>query len=310
MTGTAPPRKRRDRPPIARPSMLTLDEELALVDAMRAGTSPHGLSADGRAARDHLVLAHLPLVRRLARSYAGPTGVLFDDLVQVGAIGLIDAARLFPDHGRGRFSAYASWRVTSAMGRLNASEAFAATVPSRTASRALQVKRLRANARAKGETVTVSEMAGWLGIDEDLVREADRILHPTVSMSTPIGLSGVELGDTLYRKSESVSSAELGGVRLGHAHLIEVVRRALPALEAEVVLRRHEVIVGREGATISFKDIGSELGVSGEGARQAYKRGLQRLREDLDGERELRALRGLFVSETTLADDVAGGFKP
>jgi RNA polymerase sigma-B factor len=50
------------------------------------------VSATGRdpAARNRLIEAHLPLVRRIARRFAG-RGEPFEDLVQVGAIGLIGA---------------------------------------------------------------------------------------------------------------------------------------------------------------------------------------------------------------------------
>ena len=53
-----------------------------------------------------LVEQHLPLVRRLARRHAG-AGEPFEDLVQVGALGLVAAARRY-DPGRGvPFAAYA-----------------------------------------------------------------------------------------------------------------------------------------------------------------------------------------------------------
>jgi RNA polymerase sigma-B factor len=52
------------------------------------------------AARDRLVELHMPLVRALARRYAN-RGERFEDLVQVGAIGLLQAIERF-DLDRGR----------------------------------------------------------------------------------------------------------------------------------------------------------------------------------------------------------------
>src|SRR5262249_60081481 len=50
-------------------------------------------------ARGPLIAQYLPLVRGLARRYAG-RGEQFDDLVQVGAIGLMNAIERFdPDRG-------------------------------------------------------------------------------------------------------------------------------------------------------------------------------------------------------------------
>ncbi len=52
-----------------------------------------------RSARERLIAQYLPLVRGLARRYAG-RGEQLDDLVQVGAIGLINAIERFdPDRG-------------------------------------------------------------------------------------------------------------------------------------------------------------------------------------------------------------------
>src|SRR5438309_5008833 len=49
--------------------------------------------------RQHLVESHLPLVHSLARRYAGQ-GESLDDLVQVGAVGLVKAGNRF-DKSRG-----------------------------------------------------------------------------------------------------------------------------------------------------------------------------------------------------------------
>lgn len=59
-----------------------------------------------------LVERHMPLVRRLARSYHLRSGVELDDLVQVGSVGLLRAFRRF-DPGMGcAFEAYASTVIT------------------------------------------------------------------------------------------------------------------------------------------------------------------------------------------------------
>lgn len=60
---------------------------------------------DDRCARERLIEAHLPLVRSLACRYARH-GEQLEDLVQVGAIGLIKAVDRY-DPGRGPLAAYA-----------------------------------------------------------------------------------------------------------------------------------------------------------------------------------------------------------
>ena len=57
--------------------------------------------------RRHLIERHLPLVRAIAGRYAG-AGEPLEDLVQVGAIGLIKAADRFDDRHGTPFPAYAA----------------------------------------------------------------------------------------------------------------------------------------------------------------------------------------------------------
>lgn len=64
-----------------------------------------------------LVQAHLPLVRKIAwHTHARvSTAIDIEDLVQIGMIALIEAARVFEDRGQAAFSTYASLRIRGAM---------------------------------------------------------------------------------------------------------------------------------------------------------------------------------------------------
>jgi len=66
--------------------------------------------------RDDRIEAHIPLVRALARRYARRGGEPFDDLVQVGCIGLIHAVDRY-DPARGAFEAYAVPTITGEIRR-------------------------------------------------------------------------------------------------------------------------------------------------------------------------------------------------
>lgn len=59
-----------------------------------------------------LVAGHMPLVRRLARSYHHRSGVELDDLVQVGSVGLLRAIRRFDPTNGCTFEAYAATVIT------------------------------------------------------------------------------------------------------------------------------------------------------------------------------------------------------
>src|SRR5438128_2359410 len=65
-------------------------------------------------ARRRLVETHLPLVRRVAGGYR-ELGLPADDLVQEGAVGLLDAIGRFDARRGGDFATFARWRIRRAI---------------------------------------------------------------------------------------------------------------------------------------------------------------------------------------------------
>jgi RNA polymerase sigma factor for flagellar operon FliA len=74
-------------------------------------------TAKGTVGRDHLLVAHMPLVKRLAHHMKAklPPSVEVDDLVQAGMIGLLDAINRFEDTHGAQFETYAVLRIRGAM---------------------------------------------------------------------------------------------------------------------------------------------------------------------------------------------------
>ena len=77
--------------------ILTPDEETSLVEAM--------VSGDARA-RDRIVVAHIPLARKMAGAAAKRTGLSFDDLLSEAMMALVIAANNFELGHNIRFSTY------------------------------------------------------------------------------------------------------------------------------------------------------------------------------------------------------------
>jgi len=69
------------------------------------------------AATERLVMAHAPLVKRIAYHFMTrlPSSVQVDDLIQVGLIGLMDAVENFDDGQGAQFETYAVQRIRGAM---------------------------------------------------------------------------------------------------------------------------------------------------------------------------------------------------
>ena len=125
-----------------------------------------------RAARDELITMYLPLVRSLARRYAA-RGEHFDDLVQVGSIGLIKAIDRF-DLSRGvELTTYATPNIVGEIKRYFRDKGWSVRVP-----RGLQELNIRLN-KVIDELVprlqrspTINEIAEAAGATPEEVLEA------------------------------------------------------------------------------------------------------------------------------------------
>ena len=84
------------------------------LSATEEARSPRQLPAETTRWRTRMILAHLPLVVKIARSYTG-RGMLLDDLIGEGNLGLIRAAeKLNPRFGT-RFGTYATFWIKEAI---------------------------------------------------------------------------------------------------------------------------------------------------------------------------------------------------
>ncbi len=66
---------------------------------------------------NELVMAHTPLVKRIAHHLIGrlPTSVMADDMIQAGMLGLLDAAQRYNTEQGASFETYATLRIRGAM---------------------------------------------------------------------------------------------------------------------------------------------------------------------------------------------------
>jgi RNA polymerase sigma-B factor len=187
-------------------------------------------------AREELIVQWIPLVRSLARRYAGPRE-RFDDLFQVGMIGLIKAVDRFdPDRGF-EFSTYATPTILGEIKRHFRDCTAVVKVP-----RPLQELGLRINKQSEaltaslGHSPTVEELADSLSLDEESVREG---LAANRSYRVE-SLSALEAGDD----EGSTSVIALGEEEPGFAQaedraLLHDGFQTLDDRERRVVILRH-----------------------------------------------------------------------
>src|SRR3954451_418886 len=139
-------------------------------DARRRNTVLFGVFRDSDApessrleARDGLVHLHLPLVEHCARRFRN-RGEPFEDLVQVGTIGLIKSIDRF-DRGRGvEFSTYATPTIIGEIKRYFRDKGWAIRVPRRLQELRMQISSTTAElTQALGRSPTPRELADAIG---------------------------------------------------------------------------------------------------------------------------------------------------
>src|SRR6266480_4041266 len=139
------------------------------------------------AAREQLIEQYMSLVRSLARRYSY-RGEQFEDLVQIGAIGLIKAIDRF-DLDRGvELTTYATPNIIGEIKRHFRDKGWSVRVP-----RGLQELNVRLSRLVEELTVqlerspTIAELAKAAGVEEEEVLEALETgqAYTTVSLSAP-----------------------------------------------------------------------------------------------------------------------------
>jgi len=218
--------------------------------------------------RQRLVEAQLPLVHHLAQRFRG-RGEPYDDLVQVGTIGLLNAVDRF-DPERGSFTGFAVPTILGEIRRHFRDRGWAMRVPRRLQEMGRQVSESREVLTQKlGRSPTVQEIAQHLDADPDLVLEAldTATVYATVPLpSTP----------------EEGEMAPLGFIDSG-LELVEQ-RATLRPLLARLPARERTILALRFVRGMSQSQIAAEVGVSQMHVSRLITRSLAVLREGLSEE--------------------------
>lgn len=251
---------------------LTREDEIALLG--RARHAP-----PGDPSTHELVLANLAFVIKIANEYIN-MGLPFEDLVNEGSLGVMEAARHF-DPARGtRFLTYAVWWIRKGMLRAVARHGALVQIP------VYQLKKMRSVANTSRQ---LSKELGREAGREEIAREM-RVELSRIDTILQLRSRELSLDDTLAPGSDTPLSDVLADERsvdpehefLRHENE-ELVRWAVGTLTDD----ERSVIMGRfglaDGRVSTLREIGARLGVSRERIRQLEVRAKNRLRKAIAG---------------------------
>lgn len=224
---------------------------------------PKAQSGD-KTAFSELISGNMGLVKSIAVRFRD-RGVDFEDLVQIGTIGLIKAVRNF-DTGVGtRFSTYAVPMIMGEIKKFLRDDGIIKV--SRELKRTgMMVQRKREEfMREKCSEPTVAELAELCGVDMETVAEAIEAASPLLSFSAPVG------------DGESTLENIVGTDNIGELAEHISLRQAIASLDDT----DRRIIVLRYWKGMSQTEVGKSVGMTQVMVSRREKRIIGKLREEL-----------------------------
>jgi RNA polymerase sigma-B factor len=221
-------------------------------------------------AREQLIERHLPLVRSLARRYAG-RGEALEDIEQVGAIGLIKAIDRFELERDVSLATYATPNVVGEIKRHFRDKGWAIRVP-----RALQELNASMSGAIERLTVKLSRSPSIAEIAHELETTPEQVLEALEvgSAYSTVSLSGAPAGDDELDPLETIGEEDEGYQRSEDRAALAPALQRLPAREREILRMRFE-----EG--LPQTQIAQRVGLSQMHVSRLIRRSLVEMREQL-----------------------------
>ncbi len=223
------------------------------------------------AARDGLVHLHLALVQHCARRFRN-RGEPYEDLVQVGTIGLLKSIDRFDAERGVEFSTYATPTIIGEIKRHFRDKGWAIRVPRRLQELRMQISAATADlTQSLGRSPTPRELAERIGctVEEIIEGLESNNAYATLSLD-----AGDDHDDSASRLLDSLGSDD---DQLEHVEIRESIKPLLDALDP----REKRILLLRFFKNMTQSQIAEEIGVSQMHVSRLLTRTLAQLRESL-----------------------------
>lgn len=246
--------------------LLSPEEEADLTKAVQNGD---------KEARQKLVESNMRLVINIAKSYRNRT-IPLEDLIQEGAIGLMQAAERFdPDKGF-RFSTYATHWIRQSIGRAIDNKSKAIRLPAHVSQSLRRIEREKTRLmRELGTEPSTEQLAQAIGISPKklltLIQSSQELL--SLDMSLGDG-SGMTLGGLLKDNSQ----ADPESLYFSQEMVVELQRIISELNDREQHVMRLRFRLDGSSEVSLQEDIAKEMKLSRERVRQIELQAIKKLR--------------------------------
>jgi RNA polymerase primary sigma factor len=246
--------------------LLTREEEHDLARDIQAGS---------REALDQLVKCNLSFVAKVASEYRN-LGIPFEDLLNEGNLGLIEAAQRFDPEKNNKFISYAIWWIRKSILKALCEKAHVVRMPYSQIKKFKEIRKAEEELeRSLGRAPTREEVSEHLS---KCLSKIDRVLQYGVH-ETSLDLRVGEDQDTpladMLPDQQCASPEDRLLEEEAHVGLGEVYGQ-LNAQQQTVIAYRYGVIGGR---ALTLQETGERIGVSRERVRQIENQAKERMRK-------------------------------
>jgi RNA polymerase primary sigma factor len=258
--------------------LLTREEEQRLAREIRAGH---------QWARDLLVKSNLSFVAKVASEYRS-FGIPFEDLLNEGNLGLIEAAQRFDPDKNNKFISYAIWWIRKAILKALAERSHVVRMPYSQIKKFKEIRKAESELQhCLGRRPNREEISGHLAKS---MTKVDRVLqHGVHEMSLDEGVGEDE--ETPLSEMLAAASGNSPEDRMLERETIDGVGEAFCQLtdQQKTVLAYRYGVLGERALTL--QETGARMGVSRERVRQIENQAKERMRKLFHRKRRVTARR-------------------
>ena len=255
---------------------LTRERECTLARNVKTGC---------RVSRDELVEANLSFVVKVASEYRN-LGLPFEDLLNEGNLGLIEAAHRFDDTKGTKFITYAIWWIRKSILKALSDRSALVRVPSYQLKKVREIRETEQSlSRSLGRRPDREEISAELDRSVCKVDQALQFSLREISLDHKVGQER-EQPISEYLVDESLPSAEDDLIRRESNSLVSWAMRELTTQEKAVVCYRFGLL---DGYSRTLKEVGLILKISRERVRQVENQAKRRLRRIFSSMRTIRS---------------------
>jgi RNA polymerase primary sigma factor len=250
---------------IGKEELITTDEEVQLAQRIKAGD---------QLALEKLCRANLRFVVSVAKQYQNQ-GLSLPDLINEGNLGLIKAAHRFDETRGFKFISYAVWWIRQSILQALAEQSRIIRLPLNQVGSLSKVNKASSKLEQKYErTPSANEIADFLEIPEQKVRETLKITTRTVSMDAPLDQDEDMRFLDVFIPEDTVDTDEY----LIRESLSREIQRSLASLsekEREIINLFYGIGVAHN---YTLEEIASMFGLTRERVRQIKEKAIRRLK--------------------------------